>query len=455
MFENLTERLSATLRGLSGKARLSEENIGGALKEVRNALIEGDVALSVVDEFVSAVKQKSIGLAVSDALDPGQQFIKLVETELTELLGGASSGFDLGRGEPSVILLAGLQGVGKTTTAAKLALFLTREQKKRVCLVSADVYRPAAIEQLRTLASDIEVDFIESDPAHRPEDIVADALKESKKRVSDVLIVDTAGRLSVDDEMMAEIRQLHQVARPVETLFVVDAMTGQDAARSAQAFNQAIDLTGVILTKADGDSRGGAALSVKAICGKPIRFLGVGEKIDALELFHPDRLASRILGMGDILSLIEEAEKKVDKVKAEKFAQKLQKGNRFDLEDFKDQLDQMANMGGIESMLDKMPGMGKLPPSAQASLDSGLFKTMAVIIDSMTTQEKQYPDLISGSRKQRIAKGSGKQVQDVNRLMKQFKQAQKMMKKVSKKGGMQRMMRGLNSLQSPPFQKRR
>ena len=455
MFENLTERFSTSLRGLSGKAKLSEENISGALNEVRNALIEGDVALSVVDDFVSAVKQRSIGLAVSEALDPGQQFVKLVEAELTELLGGASGGFDVGRAEPSVILLAGLQGVGKTTTAAKLALFLTREQKKRVSLVSADIYRPAAIDQLRTLASEVGVDFIESDPAEKPEAIATHAVEEAKKRVSDVLIIDTAGRLSVDEEMMNEIHRLHQVVRPVETLFVVDAMTGQDAARSAQAFHQVLDLTGVILTKADGDSRGGAALSVKAICGKPIRFLGTGEKIDALELFHPDRLASRILGMGDILSLIEEAEKKVDKSKAEKFAKKLEKGNRFDLEDFKDQLDQMANMGGIESMLDKMPGMNKLPPSAQASIDSGLFKTMAVIIDSMTNQEKQYPDLISGSRKQRIAKGSGKQVQDVNRLMKQFKQAQKMMKKVSKKGGMQKMMRGLNNLQSPPFQKRR
>ncbi len=455
MFENLTERFSTTLRGLSGKARLSEENISSALKDVRNALIEGDVALTVVDEFVSTIKQRSIGLAVSEALDPGQQFIKLVETELTELLGGPSDGFDVGRREPSVILLAGLQGVGKTTTAAKLALFLSREQKKRVSLVSADIYRPAAIDQLRTLAAEVDVDFIEPDPTKKPEDIAAYAVEEAKRRVSDALIIDTAGRLSVDEEMMSEIQRLHQVVRPVETLFVVDAMTGQDAARSAQVFDQALDLTGVILTKADGDSRGGAALSVKAICGKPIRFLGVGEKIDALELFHADRLASRILGMGDILSLIEEAEKKVDKVKAEKFAKKLQKGNRFDLEDFKDQLEQMANMGGIENMLDKMPGMGKLPPSAQASLDSGLFKTMAVIIDSMTTKEKQYPDLISGSRKQRIAKGSGKQVQDVNRLMKQFKQAQKMMKKVSKKGGMQKMMRGLNSLQSPPFQKRR
>ena len=455
MFENLTERVSSALRGLSGKAKLSEENISGALKEVRNALIEGDVALAVVNEFISVVKQKSIGLTVSDALDPGQQFIKLVQSELTELLGGAATGLDIGRGELTVILLAGLQGVGKTTTAAKLAFFLKSEEKKRVSLVSADVYRPAAIDQLRTLASEIGIDFIESDQTEKPESIASNAIAEAKKRVADVLIIDTAGRLSVDEEMMSEIQRIHQVSQPRETLFVVDAMTGQDAALSARAFSEALNLTGVILTKADGDSRGGAALSVKAICGKPIKFLGVGEKTSALELFHPDRLASRILGMGDILSLIEDAEKKVDKVKAEKFAQKLQKGNRFDLEDFKDQLEQMANMGGIESMLDKMPGMGKLPPSAQASLDSGLFRTMAVIIDSMTIQEKQYPDLISGSRKQRIARGSGKQVQDVNRLMKQFKQAQKMMKKVSKKGGMQKMMRGLNNLQSPPFQKRR
>ena len=361
---------------------------------------------------------------------------------------------DLGSGTPSIILMAGLQGVGKTTTAAKLARFIKLEQKKRVSLVSADVYRPAAIDQLSTLASEVEVDFIQSDPSQAPLDIVSQAVEQAKKNVSDVLIVDTAGRLSVDDEMMDEIRSLQNAIQPNETLFVVDAMTGQDAAISAQAFSAVLDLTGVILTKADGDSRGGAALSVKAICGQPIKFLGLGEKLDALELFHPDRLASRILGMGDVLSLIEQAEKKVDKAKAEKFAQKLKKGNRFDLEDFKDQLDQMANMGGIESMLDKMPGMGKLPAAAQASLDSGLFNTMSVIIDSMTKQERQFPDLISGSRKQRIAKGSGKQIQDVNRLMKQFKQAQKMMKKVSKKGGMQRMMRGLGGLQSPPFQKR-
>ncbi len=454
MFENLTERMSAALRGLSGKARLTEDNIAGALMEVRNALIDGDVAFSVVDDFVTRVKQKSIGLAVSQALDPGQQFIKLVQAELSDLLGGGSASLDLGSGTPSIILMAGLQGVGKTTTAAKLARFIKSEQKKRVSLVSADVYRPAAIDQLSTLASEVEVDFIQSDPSQAPLDIVSQAVEQAKKNVSDVLIVDTAGRLSVDDEMMDEIRSLQNAIQPNETLFVVDAMTGQDAAISAQAFSAVLDLTGVILTKADGDSRGGAALSVKAICGQPIKFLGLGEKLDALELFHPDRLASRILGMGDVLSLIEQAEKKVDKAKAEKFAQKLKKGNRFDLEDFKDQLDQMANMGGIESMLDKMPGMGKLPAAAQASLDSRLFNTMSVIIDSMTKQERQFPDLISGSRKQRIAKGSGKQVQDVNRLMKQFKQAQKMMKKVSKKGGMQRMMRGLGGLQSPPFQKR-
>ena len=454
MFENLTERMSAALRGLSGKARLTEDNIGEALTEVRNSLIDGDVAFSVVDDFVLRVKQKSIGLAVSQALDPGQQFIKLVQSELTDLLGGGSTRLDLGRGSPSIILLAGLQGVGKTTTAAKLARFIKSEEKKRVSLVSADVYRPAAIDQLSTLASEVEVDFIQSDPSQAPLKIVSEAVEQAKKNVSDVLIVDTAGRLSVDDEMMEEIRSLQNAIQPDETLFVVDAMTGQDAAVSAQAFSAVLDLSGVILTKADGDSRGGAALSVKAICGQPIKFLGLGEKLDALEVFHPDRLASRILGMGDVLSLIEQAEKKVDKAKAEKFAQKLKKGNRFDLEDFKDQLDQMANMGGIESMLDKMPGMGKLPPAAQASLDSGLFNMMSVIIDSMTKQERQFPDLISGSRKQRIAKGSGKQIQDVNRLMKQFKQAQKMMKKVSKKGGMQKMMRGLGGLQSPPFQKR-
>ena len=454
MFDSLSERLSGVLRKVSGKSRLSEENIGDALKEARNALIDGDVALQVVEDFISEVRRKSLGLLVSEALDPGQQFIKLVQAELTDLLGGESAGLNLEGSPPAVILLAGLQGVGKTTTAAKLSWYL-KQQKKRVCLVSADVYRPAAIDQLKALASDIEVDFIDSDLSKSPKEIVSFALEEAKKKVADVLLIDTAGRLAVDEAMMIEIQELHRVAKPVETLFVVDAMTGQDAAKAAKAFSEAIDLTGVVLSKIDGDSRGGAALSVKAVTGKPIKFLGVGEKPEAIELFHPDRLASRILGMGDMLSLIEEAEKKIDKEKSEKFAQKLQKGSKFDLEDFKDQLDQMANMGGIENMLDKMPGMGQLPSAAKGSLDDGLFKKMGVMIDSMTVREKQFPDLIAGSRKRRIAEGSGTQVQDLNRLMKQFKQAQKMMKKAAKKGGMQKMMRGLSNLQNPLFSRRR
>ena len=351
--------------------------------------------------------------------------------------------------------MAGLQGAGKTTTVAKLARYLQEREKKKVAVVSADVYRPAAIEQLKTLAGEVGAQFVASSGDEKPLDIATRAVAEAKKQFADVLIVDTAGRLAVDADMMAEIQALQAELKPVETLFVVDAMTGQDAANTAQAFNEALMLTGVVLAKADGDARGGAALSVRSITGKPIKFLGMGEKVDALEPFHADRLASRILGMGDVLTLIEEAERKVDKAKAQKLAKKLQKGKKFDLEDFRDQLDQMANMGGLTSMLDKLPGMNQLPPAAQAQLDDGMFKKMGVIIDSMTPHERRFPDVITGSRKQRIAKGSGTDVPDVNRLLKQHKQMQKMMKKMGKKGGMQKMMRGLQGMKVPPGMPRR
>jgi len=455
MFENLSDKITQTLRGISGRAKLSEENVSDALRDVRMALLEADVALPVVKTFIEQVKTKALGTVISNALNPGEQFVKIVHDELVHTMGDANDALNLAAAPPVIILMAGLQGAGKTTTVAKLARYLSEREKKKVAVVSADVYRPAAIAQLQTLAGEVKAHFIESTADEAPLAIAERAVAEAKKQFADVLIVDTAGRLAVDEAMMGEIRSLQDVLQPVETLFVVDAMTGQDAANTAQAFNQALTLTGVVLAKADGDARGGAALSVRAITGKPIKFLGMGEKTDALEPFYPDRLASRILGMGDVLSLIEEAERKVDKAKAQKLARKITRGRKFDLEDFRDQIDQMANMGGISSMLDKLPGAGQLPAGAQAQLDDGLFKRMGVIIDSMTVHERRFPDVINGSRKQRIAKGSGTEVPDVNRLLKQHKQMQKMMKKVSKKGGMQKMMRGLQGMKPPPGMPRR
>ncbi|HBK12371.1 MAG TPA: signal recognition particle protein [Gammaproteobacteria bacterium] len=449
MFENLSERLSASLKQISGKARLNENNISDALRDVRVALLEADVALPVVKDFIERVRGKALGQAVMAALNPSEAFIKIVHEELVAVMGAEDNSLNLATAPPAVILMAGLQGAGKTTTVAKLARLLKEQQKKRVAVVSADVYRPAAIEQLQTLAAEVGVTFIESSPDQAPVAIATAAVQSAKQQLADVLLVDTAGRLAVDEAMMAEIKQVHASINPIETLFVVDAMTGQDAANTAKAFNDALPLTGIVLAKTDGDARGGAALSTRTITGKPIKFLGSGEKTDALEVFHADRIASRILGMGDVLSLIEEAERKVDKTKAQRFARKMQQGQKFDLEDFRDQLQQMANMGGLSSMLDKLPGMGQLPASAQAQLDDGQFKRMGVIIDSMTLKERRFPDLLNGSRKQRIAAGSGTQVADINRLLKQHKQMQKMMKKVGKKGGMQKMMRGMQGMKFP------
>ena len=449
MFENLSERLSASLKQISGKARLNENNISDALRDVRVALLEADVALPVVKDFIEQVRGKALGQAVMAALNPSEAFIKIVHEELVAVMGAEDNSLNLTTAPPAVILMAGLQGAGKTTTVAKLARLLKEQQKKRVAVVSADVYRPAAIEQLQTLAAEVGVTFIESTPDQAPVAIATAAVQSAKQQLADVLLVDTAGRLAVDEAMMAEIKQLHASIKPIETLFVVDAMTGQDAANTAKAFNDALPLTGIVLAKTDGDARGGAALSARTITGKPIKFLGSGEKTDALEVFHADRIASRILGMGDVLSLIEEAERKVDKTKAQRFARKMQQGQKFDLEDFRDQLQQMANMGGLSSMLDKLPGMGQLPASAQAQLDDGQFKRMGVIIDSMTVKERRFPDLLNGSRKQRIAAGSGTQIADINRLLKQHKQMQKMMKKVGKKGGMQKMMRGMQGMKFP------
>jgi signal recognition particle subunit SRP54 len=446
MFENLSERLARTMRGLAGRSRLSDENISEALRDVRVALLEADVALPVVKDFVEHVRQRAVGQEISTSLSPGESFIKIVHQELVELMGAVNDRLELAVTPPAVVLMAGLQGAGKTTATAKLARYLMERERKKVAVVSTDVYRPAAIDQLRTLAAEVGAEFIPSSEDEKPRAIAERALTAARNRMFDVLIVDTAGRLAIDAGMMAEIKTLHAALDPAETLFVVDAMTGQDAANTAKAFAEALPLTGVVLAKADGDSRGGAALSVRRITGKPIKFLGMGEKPEALEPFYPDRLASRILGMGDVLSLIEEAERKVDKSKAERLARKLQKGSRFDLEDFRDQLQQMTSMGGITSMLDKLPGMGQLPKGAQAQLDDMRFRRMAVIIDSMTPHERRFPDVISGSRKRRIAHGSGSQISDVNQLLKQHKQMQKMMKKVTRKGGMDRLMRGMQGM---------
>jgi signal recognition particle subunit SRP54 len=447
MFESLSDRLTQTLKGIAGKGRLTEDNVSAALRDVRVALLEADVALSVVKDFIERVKLRALGQVVSLELDPGQAFVKIVHEELVHVMGDANDALNLATKPPAVVLMAGLQGAGKTTTVAKLALYLKEREKKKVAVVSVDVYRPAAIDQLATLAAEVGAHFVASDASEQPIAIAQRAVAEARTQFADVLLVDTAGRLAIDEAMMAEIQALQASVQPIETLFVVDAMTGQDAANTAKAFNDALTLTGVVLAKADGDSRGGAALSVRAITGKPIKFIGMGEKVDALEPFHPDRLASRILGMGDVLTLIEDAERKVDKHQAQKLARKLQRGKKFDLEDFREQLKQMANMGGIGSMVDKLPGMSQLPPQAQAQLDDGLFVKMGVIIDSMTPHERRFPDLINGSRKQRIARGSGTHVPDINRLLKQHKQMQKMMKKVGKKGGMQKMMRGMQALQ--------
>jgi signal recognition particle subunit SRP54 len=444
MFDNLTDRLSRTLRNISGRGRLTEENVKETLREVRMALLEADVALPVVRDFINRVKEAAVGTEVNKSLTPGQEFIKIVQKELETAMGEANSELNL------AALMAGLQGAGKTTSVAKLAKFLKEKRKKKVLVVSADVYRPAAIKQLETLAEQVGVEFFSSDVSQKPIDIVNAALQHAKLKFFDVLLVDTAGRLHVDEAMMDEIKQVHAAIKPVETLFVVDAMTGQDAANTAKAFNEALPLTGVILTKVDGDARGGAALSIRHITGKPIKFLGMGEKTDALEPFHPDRVASRILGMGDVLSLIEDIESKVDRAQAEKLANKMKKGDGFDLTDFLDQLKQMRNMGGMASMMSKLPGVGQLPDNVKSQMDDKVLVRMEAIINSMTIKERAKPEIIKGSRKRRIALGAGMQVQDVNRLLKQFDDMQRMMKKM-KNGGMAKMLRGMKGMMPPGF----
>lgn len=448
MFQNLSDRLTQTLKNISGRGRLTEDNIKDTLREVRMALLEADVALPVVKAFIHQVKERSLGTEVNKNLNPGQVFVKIVRTELEAAMGEANTPLDLATQPPAVMMMAGLQGAGKTTSVGKLARFLKEKQKKKVLVVSADVYRPAAIAQLERLAADVDVEFFPSRIEQKPVDITNAAIAYAKKKFIDVVLVDTAGRLAIDVEMMDEIKQLHAAIQPIETLFVVDAMTGQDAANTAKAFGDALPLTGIILTKVDGDSRGGAALSIRHITGKPIKFLGVGEKTDALEPFHPDRIASRILGMGDVLSLIEQVEANVDREKAQKVANKVLKSGKFSLEDFREQLQQMRNMGGMMGLMDKMPGMGQMAQKMPGQFDDKMTVRMEAIINSMTPKEREHPDIIKGSRKRRIALGSGVQVQDVNKMLKQFSQMQKMMKKM-KGGGMAKMLRQMGGKLPP------
>jgi signal recognition particle subunit SRP54 len=450
MFESLTDRLSRTLKNLRGQGRLTEDNVRDSLREVRMALLEADVALPVVKDFIDAVRDKALGQEVISSLSPGQALIKVVNDELVAIMGESQATIDLNRKPPVIILMAGLQGAGKTTTVAKLARRLREVDKKSVMVTSADVYRPAAIEQLRSLAQEVGVDFHASSSDQKPVAIARDAVAAANRAGAEVLIVDTAGRLAIDEQMMAEIRAIHDAIDPAETLFVVDSMTGQDAANTAKVFNDTLPLSGVVLTKTDGDARGGAALSVRHITGKPIKFIGSGEKTDALEAFHPDRIASRILGMGDILSLVEQAQENVDQEKAERLARKVRKGKGFDLEDLRDQFTQMENMGGLGSLVDKLPGMGSgVAQAMQNPAHTKQMKRMVAIIDSMTPLERRKPEVINGSRKRRVAQGSGTQIQDVNRLLKQHKQMQRMMKKMGSKGGMANMMRGMKGRLPP------
>ncbi len=446
MLDNLTQRLARVMKTLKGEARLTEANIGDALREVRMALLEADVALPVVKDFVAAVREKAVGEEVVGSLTPGQALVGVVHRELARIMGEANVGLNLATQPPAVILMAGLQGAGKTTTVGKLAKFLKDSQKKKVLVVSCDVYRPAAIEQLKTVAGQAGADFFPSSVSEKPVDIARAAVDWAKRHYHDVLLIDTAGRLAIDEAMMREIAEFHGAINPIETLFVVDSMLGQDAVNTAKAFNDTLPLTGVVLTKLDGDARGGAALSVRHVTGKPLKFAGVGEKLSGLEPFHPERMASRILGMGDVLSLIEEARKGVDEEKALEFAKKLKSGKSFDLNDFKEQIGQLRKMGGMSSLMDKLPAQfaqaaGQLP----AGSEDKMVRRIEGIINSMTPTERAKPELIKASRKRRIATGAGVQVQDVNRLLNQFEQTQKMMKQFSK-GGIGKLMRGMKGL---------
>ena len=450
MFDSLTDRLSRVLESVRGRGRLTEDNIKETLREVRMALLEADVALPVARDFVESVRVRALGQEVIGSLTPGQALVRVVRDELTELMGKANDELNLRTTPPAVILVAGLQGSGKTTTVAKLARWLKERAKKSVLVASCDIYRAAAIEQLQRLAEEVGVGFFPSDNSQAPVKIAAAAVEAARTGLIDTVLIDTAGRLHIDAEMMVEVKDIHAAISPIETLFVVDSMTGQEAANVAKAFDEALSLTGVVLTKADGDARGGAALSIRSVTGKPIKFIGVGEKTSALEPFHPDRMASRILGMGDVLTLIEETEQKVDAEKAEQLAKKLVSGKGFGLDDFQEQLRQMKNMGGMANLVDKLPGTANLPANVKDKIDDRELVRLDAIICSMTRKERRFPAIIKGSRKRRIAAGSGTQVQDVNKLLKQFAQMQKMMKRMKKKGGLARLMQGLKGGGGPP-----
>jgi signal recognition particle subunit SRP54 len=450
MFESLTQRLSGTLQRLRGRGRLSEDNIRESLREVRVALLEADVALPVVVALIERIKARAIGQEVLQSLTPGQALIKIVHDEMAALMGSQASDLNLNVPAPAIVLMAGLQGAGKTTTVGKLAKHLKEKRKKKVMVVSCDVYRPAAIQQLETLARQVDVLFFASAPGQNPVDIARAAIDDARKSFVDVLLVDTAGRLAIDEAMMAEIKALHAAIHPTETLFVVDAMTGQDAANTAKAFSDALPLTGVVLTKTDGDARGGAALSVRYITGQPIKFTGVGEKPDGLDVFHPDRAASRILDMGDVLSLVEQVQLQVDQDKAAKLAEKVSKGKKFDLYDMRDQLEQMQNMGGIAGLMDKLPGMGQIPDHVKGKVTGKEVPRMIAIINSMTKKERRNPAVLNGSRRARIAKGAGTTPAEVNKLLKQYDQMESMMRKLTQ-GGLKGMMRGMKGMMGGGF----
>ncbi|MDO9451401.1 MAG: signal recognition particle protein [Stagnimonas sp.] len=454
MFDSLSQRLGSVLDAMRGAGRLTEDQINSAARELRMALLEADVALPVIKSFVEAIKQKALGVEITQSLTPGQAFLRLVQAELTSVLGGEAVPLNLRAQPPVVLMMAGLQGSGKTTSTGKLARWLKEREKKNVIVVSCDVYRPAAIEQLRVVAEQVGVEWFPSAVGQKPEDIARAAIAHAKLQAADVLIVDTAGRTSIDEEMMVELAALHAAVNPTETLFVVDAMTGQDAAKTARAFADRVPLTGVILTKADGDSRGGAALSVRQVTGAPVKFIGMGEKSDKLEVFHPDRIAARILGQGDMLGLIEETVQRVDAEKAAKLAAKMKSKKGFDLEDFREQMQQMQNMGGIASMLEKLPGGAQMQAQLKNVNPEKEAKRVIAIINSMTAQERKFPDLIKASRKRRIAKGSGVEVQNVNQLLRQFDQSREMMKKMAG-GGMMKMMRSMAGKLPPGMLPRR
>ena len=448
MFSSLTDRLSSTLAKLRGNGRLTEKNIKEGLSDIRRALLEADVALSVVKTFIQNIEEKAVGATIIKSIRPGEALVKLVSDELISILGEKDAPLNLKAQPPVSILMSGLQGSGKTTTVAKLALLLKNNEKKKVLVTSADVYRPAAIEQLKTLANQADIEFLPSQTTDNPVDIAQRAIAYAEKHYFDVVFIDTAGRNHIDDELMHELSNISTAIQPTETLLVVDSMAGQDAVNMAKTFNEKLEITGIVLTKTDGDARGGAALSMRMVTGKPIKFVGIGEKIDAIEQFHPKRLASRLLGMGDIVSLVEEAERKVDKKQADAMAAKLKKGKRFDFNDFLSQLQQMKKMGGIQSVMTKLPGMNKMPQAAQSMMDDKNFTRMEAIIHSMTLKERLFPALLNGSRKRRIAMGSGTEVPDVNKLLKQFTQMQKMLKRM--KGD--KMMKRLKNMKSqlPP-----